>query len=161
MKRVTNQRILDRLRVRLGLEDLPGQDYPFFVLPSSIMLTEAVEKLLFESRVITGNTASITAGAGGFHVGLTVPVGKRWRLHALDFFRASGDNTVDQFRLTDTSRGASVALERFSAAANKSLLLGTPAPLDENDTLAVQAAGVGSSATVITMRALVEEEDAF
>ena len=149
-----------RLYNRFILEPGPAAESRTAVGTTIVPVTFA-DLLLRESRGQTGDTPSITAAASGFFVGLTVPSGLRWHVLVVDFFRASGDNDVDQIRFGDVSRSVDVVISRFAGAANQSTVLGSPLPLDEGDTISVRADGTGAGATVFTVRAWVEEESAF
>jgi len=96
----------------------------------------------------------------GQKVGITVPEGKRWVVHAISAIRASGDRNIDEFILRDDDAGLNMPIHLFTAASREVVILGTPLTLDENDRVDVNYVG-GTNSTSFTVTLWASEGDAF
>jgi len=147
-----------RLYQRFKLEPFPatvGPDVGKTIIP----ITDA-DTLLRENRAVQ-ETNTAPAGDDTEFTILTVPGGKRWTVYDIDVSFTSGDNTIKQFLVGDTSRNLNVILVAFTPAAGKQEFLPVPIKLEEGDTIKARTTGTGGAATVMESTAWIDEEDAF
>lgn len=148
------RRLYNKLRIKGASTSSAA---PPHILPG-VRIVTSLDELLRVAKAVTFTTGDVAGG--GVIVGITVPQGKRWRLYAYRVSRTTGDHTITQVFVTDTSEGGSVLIQEETAGTSIfQVLPGSPIPMDEGDSLSILLA-TGASGTWTTL-CWVEEEDAF
>jgi len=147
-----------RLYTRFSIEPLPAGDVDAPGVSTTIVPVTISDDLLLAWGCQQADTAG--SDSSGQKNGLTVPSGKRWRVHAIHSLRVSGLRNIDQFIIRDNDLALNMPVHIFTAATQEALILATPLTMDEDDRIDLNYVG-GSGSTVYTVQAWVSEEDAF
>lgn len=151
-----NKRFLERLATRFTLrvtKDLAGA----FPMGSVILPITNIDDLLSEAAIV--NETSPSGGVASYTV-LTVPAGKRYKLHALTVVRVGGDHTISYWFLVDPTTN-NITIGYFTAASSfYTGILNHPITLDQNWLVAVYASA-GTVNSAWSGFGLITREDAF
>lgn len=145
-----------RLYTRFLLEPAPastGPDVGKTILP----VTDA-DELLRVPRIDTTVTGTLTVGLRPVR---TVPDGERWRLHAMDIARGSGDRTITRVSLTDVQGPNTMPIDEFTATGSyvSGLLPHVPV-IDENFQILITIGG-GATDSIWICQFLISVDNSF
>jgi len=147
-------RLGKRLRLKSGSAGLTNPRVENTVVPIT-----SIDDLL-ATQFVADTTLSVAGGSAGNNGALTVSTGKRWTVLALNIYRASGDNTIDELRISD-AQGDYFTLVTQSAASSLQIRLEQPVILGEGQHIVPWFTGAGSSTTSMQVDVWVSEEDAY
>ena len=133
MKKVTKVRLMERLRVRFGLEELTPE--MFAVLEKIIPIT-SIDRLAQEHGALQYTLTSITGT--GYKTVYTVPAGKSLTITSIWIRTISGTWTLNEWLVTDDSTNQNYYWEdTFTATTDKKVWCTQPIVLEEGDQVKV------------------------
>lgn len=154
MKKITFARIIQRLISRFKLVRSADEE---FQLSETIVPITSADDLISQPDI--AQLTAIDVSSTGNKTGLTVPVGKRWKVSAIEVKSTSGTWTASSLSINDGTHSMKV----YAPASSASTLIfsfGAPTTFDTGWTVTfyVDAVSVNGAATC---SALVVEEDAY
>ena len=151
-----------RLYTRFSIEPVPASQSSSPSIATMIQPITDADALVTDWRAVTVSSQSINAGLAGTFNMLTPSPGTRVKIFGYHIDRSSGDNQIDLVNAFDRTENASVAIDEFTAAADRKFLFpGVPLILEENDLLTIHTDGTGVGASVFRMRAWLGLEQAY
>lgn len=139
MKKITKVRLMERLRLRFGLEEMTPEMFAIF---EKILPVTQIDELAKEYGVLEYSVASATTT--GFKTAMTVNKGMRYFITGIHMRQVSGAFTINEWLVQDTSAGQNMSIEdAFTAASDhKYIPPGEPIVLEEDDTIRVNVQSV-------------------
>jgi hypothetical protein len=157
MPQVHKAGVLARLQRRMGLDvgstDLLGVQY-------GIVPTTNADELLKRIEGREGSF-SVSGSANQWDTTITVPPDERWHIRTINFYRNSGDNTIDAIAFASYVTGVFCVVAEFSATNSYSTFVETDVVMSGGDTIKLHTSGAGSSGSVFTGASWVEIESIF
>jgi hypothetical protein len=157
MTRVHKSGVLARLQRRLGL-DVSSNDV--MNVAYNIMPVTSADELLKRIEGREGSYA-VSGSANQWDTTITVPVDERWHIRTINFYRNSGDNTIDAIAFASYVTGVFCVVAEFSATNSYSTFVEADVVMSGGDTIKLHTSGAGSSSSVFTGASWVEIEAIF
>lgn len=157
MPQVHKPGVLARLQRRLGL-DLSSSDK--LQVGYDVQPVTSADELL---KRIEGREGSFSVGAGAneWATTLTVPTDERWHIRTINFYRNSGDNTVDAIAFASYVTGVFCVVAEFTATNSYSTFVEADVVMSGGDTIKLHVSGAGGSGSTFTGASWVEIESIF